>query len=711
MLRNKKIIFFLSGILFFLTASSQHPDFTKIDSLKKLLPKLSGIRKVDCLNELGEEIWWPPKIQPDSVFVLADAAYKEAVKINYAEGIATSIMLFGVVELYKKNFLSAEKYLRDALSRFEINHSSYGLGWTNIWLAQTLCAENDFVQALSCYNKSIPFLDKIGDWEGKGKAWVWMAFAHSSLGNYDSSFYYCSNSLLLRQKMSDYVCASVSLTSMGQLYKAAGANDDALDYYHQGYNYAVAHNVDFYTTNWAYLEPVGAIFRIMNLADSSYDYLKKAIQLDPGNYITHVSLGETLLLKNELDSALAIFLKPIDHFKKGNDKWDLMRVTLDAAKTYHRKKEEKTALRYALESYSLAKESRARQYILENYSLLYKIYQGLGKADSAFFFLNQYTVLKDSIVNTQFLWKLSSYKKQEEFKKQMAQLTVLDKENKLKEDELRQETLLQWILVACLIIFVVSGFIIYKNLALKRKNEKLENLQKQAVLQRNVTELEMQALRAQMNPHFIFNCLSSINRFILKSETEDASNYLTKFSRLIRMVLNNSKKSFINIEEELEMLSLYMDMEKLRFKDSFDYKITFLNSFDAGNIFIPPLLLQPFIENSIWHGLMHKKGHGHIEIELGEKDGILTCVLTDNGIGRTASLASKSKILERTKSMGLQITTERLALLNDNNERKSLFTIEDIFDQEGNSLGTRVTLKINYVKLIELEPEPTTTTE
>ena len=124
------------------------------------------------------------------------------------------------------------------------------------------------------------------------------------------------------------------------------------------------------------------------------------------------------------------------------------------------------------------------------------------------------------------------------------------------------------------LIAALSGIIFYKNLALKRKNEKLESRSKQTELQRHVTDLEMQALRAQMNPHFIFNCLSSINRFILKNETEAASNYLTKFSRLIRTVLTNSKKPFISLEDELEMLRLYLDMEKLRFKDSFDYSIT-----------------------------------------------------------------------------------------------------------------------------------------
>jgi hypothetical protein len=492
---------------------------------------------------------------------------------------------------------------------------------------------------------------------------------------------------------------------MGHLYKVAGSYDDALDYYRQGFQYANTHGVNLYTANWVYLEPVGAIFRLMNLPDSSYYYLGRAMQIDSTNEMTRISFAETLLIKKQYDSALNIFLEPIEDFRKGNDRWDLMRVLMDAAKTYQKKGEDKTALQYALETSSIAKQARATQYMLDGYLLLSKLYYQLHINDSAYFFLQQFTALKDSIVHKQFLFQLSDFKKQAGFKKQGDQLALMDKENKIKEDKLKQESLLKWILIGCLLVVALSGFIIYKNLALKRKNEKLESRHKQAELQQHVTEVEMQALRAQMNPHFIFNCLSSINRFILKNETEAASNssnYLTKFSRLIRMVLTNSKKSFISLEDELEMLCLYLDMEKLRFKDSFDYGIVFNNSIDAENVFVPPLLLQPFAENAIWHGLMHKEGQGHLKIELGSNKKILNCTITDNGVGRNKAAKIKSKSAVTQKSMGLQITTERLALLNKNTDEPTFFSIEDITDDEGKSAGTRVILKMNYKDLTEI---------
>ena len=702
MLRSKKLIILLISILFAsVSIAQQHPNQKKIDSLKNLLPVTHGIQRIDCLNALGEEYWWPPKVYPDTISNWANLAYKEAVTLNYTPGIAASTMLLGVAEIYRKNFRSAEKYLRKALSMFETIHNDFGLGWCNVWLAQALHSQINFRESLTCYKKSIPFLEKSGDWEGEGKTWSWMAAIYATLGNYDSSFYYCNKSLLLRQKMSDHVCVANSLTNMGQLYKAAGAYEDALEYYRQGFRYASSHDVDLYTANWAYLEPVGAVFRLMNLPDSSYYYLQKAMQIDPTNQMTRISFAETLFLKKQYDSALNIFLQPIEHFREENDRWDLMRVLLGAAKTYEKKNEIKTALKYALENFSMAQKANAKHYMLDGYLLLARLYNHLQINDSAYFFMQQFTALKDSIVHNQFLFKLSNYKKEAYFKKQIDQLALLDKENKIKENKLKQGAWLKWILIACLLVVALSGFVIYKNLTLKRKNEKLENRHKQAKLQQHVTEVEMQALRAQMNPHFIFNCLSSINRFILKNETEAASNYLIKFSRLIRMVLTNSKKAFISLEDELEMLCLYLDMEKLRFKDSFDYRITFINSIDAGNVFVPPLLLQPFAENAIWHGLMHKEGHGHLEIELSIDKKILTCAITDNGVGRSKAAEVKSKSVEKQKSMGLQITTERLALLNKDHGEQTFFNIQDITDNEGEPAGTRVILKMNYKDLTE----------
>jgi sensor histidine kinase YesM len=346
---------------------------------------------------------------------------------------------------------------------------------------------------------------------------------------------------------------------------------------------------------------------------------------------------------------------------------------------------------------------------------LSSIHQTLKNYKDAFEYLQSFTQLKDSILTNQFYWRLNNYKKNAEDEKKLGQLGMLSRDNKIKAQQLKEEGLIKDFLVAGLVLFSLIGIFVFRALTLKRKNEQfrtakiedemklqqLENQKNQAELHRKATDLEMQALRAQMNPHFIFNCLSSINRFIIKNESKAASSYLTRFSRLIRMVLINSQKTLIPLEDELQMLRLYLDMERLRFKDSFNYRISFLNSMEADNIFIPPLLLQPFCENAIWHGLMHKDGGGRLDIELSIENDILNCAITDDGIGRQKAEEIKTKSAEKEKSMGLKITTERLALLNRQKGVHTFYEIEDLLDGEGMSAGTKVNLKISYKESVE----------
>jgi hypothetical protein len=232
----------------------------------------------------------------------------------------------------------------------------------------------------------------------------------------------------------------------------------------------------------------------------------------------------------------------------------------------------------------------------------------------------------------------------------------------------------------------------------EKEKQLAENAKQLAELQQQKTEVEMQALRAQMNPHFIFNCLNSINRFILTNETEAAANYLTKFSRLVRMVLSNSEEAFIPLEDELMSLRLYIDLEQLRFKNAFEYVIKIGNNVNPATIAIPPLLLQPFVENAIWHGLMNKGSDGKLEISIDLVNDFLCCTIADNGIGRTKAFTIKSKSAEKNKSMGLQITKNRMALLNSNSDEHN-FTINDLIDENGNAKGTSVFIKIKCKEL------------
>jgi len=240
---------------------------------------------------------------------------------------------------------------------------------------------------------------------------------------------------------------------------------------------------------------------------------------------------------------------------------------------------------------------------------------------------------------------------------------------------------------------VVFAGIIY---ALFRYRLNKIRLQHKMVLQQHkAAELEMQALRAQMNPHFIFNCLSSINRYILKNESEIASEYITKFSRLIRLILQNSQAAFIPLDSELESLQLYMALEVLRFNNHFDYTISIADDLDTSEIRVPPLIIQPFVENAIWHGLMQAKKKGRLDIELFRHNGELCCKITDDGVGRKK--AAELKTSATYKSMGLKITADRIAILNQH-KQSEMIKITDLMLPDGTAGGTEVFFKIPLIQ-------------
>jgi sensor histidine kinase YesM len=188
--------------------------------------------------------------------------------------------------------------------------------------------------------------------------------------------------------------------------------------------------------------------------------------------------------------------------------------------------------------------------------------------------------------------------------------------------------------------------------------------------------------------------MSAINHFVLNGETDKASGYLTQFARLIRLVLVNSEKKTISLEEELVMLKLYLDMEKLRFKDAFDYHIRYDASIQPSMIEVPSFILQPFCENAIWHGLLHKEGKGELIIDLSMKQNEMIATITDNGIGREKAAQLYTRTAEKQGSFGLALTAERLALFNNQEKAAGSFRIEDLVDKSGQAKGTRVILSI-----------------
>ncbi len=235
------------------------------------------------------------------------------------------------------------------------------------------------------------------------------------------------------------------------------------------------------------------------------------------------------------------------------------------------------------------------------------------------------------------------------------------------------------------------GELFFFALGLGYKRKQLEKEKKNAELQKMTSELQL--LRTQMNPHFIFNCLNSIKLYAEKNDMEAATTYLSKFSRLMRLVLENSKNSQITLKQEIETIRLYLDMEAMRFKEKLQYQIIVDKNADPEYTELPPMLIQPYVENAIWHGLMHKEGGGLITVHVSEQDEMLVISVKDNGIGREKAAALKSRLATTHKSFGMNITGERLELLNAKNKTNANISVNDLYEN-GVATGTEVIIKI-----------------
>lgn len=256
-----------------------------------------------------------------------------------------------------------------------------------------------------------------------------------------------------------------------------------------------------------------------------------------------------------------------------------------------------------------------------------------------------------------------------------------------------------WFLAVLAIVVLMGIYLLYRY-NINRINKRNKLLNEKAGLEADVRASQLSALKVQMNPHFIFNALNSIQEFILTNEKKLANTYLGKFSDLMRITLDLSQEEYVHLNEELRALTLYLELENLRFSNEIECVVDTGNIQSPGKILIPPMLLQPFVENAIKHGLLHKKGVKKLFVSLSiePEAKLLHCIIADNGIGRKKSGELKKFHPQKHKSFATSATAKRLELLNTGNKQKIRVEYTDLQSTNGDALGTRVELSIPYLE-------------
>jgi sensor histidine kinase YesM len=235
-------------------------------------------------------------------------------------------------------------------------------------------------------------------------------------------------------------------------------------------------------------------------------------------------------------------------------------------------------------------------------------------------------------------------------------------------------------------------FLIWRRIKKLKQKHAVEK--KVLTLENQILDVEKKALRLQMNPHFIFNAMNSIQSFILSNEPDKAIHYLTRFSHLMRLILTNSKDSWVLLANEIKAIEYYIEIEKLRFDERFDFQLDIDPEITPEKLEIPPMLIQPFLENAIIHGLLNKKDKGKIVIRIVYQKGLLHCVVEDNGIGRARSAKLKESSGLKRPSMGMFITSRRVDLLKTSSSERFGIKVIDLYDDLGEARGTRVEIDI-----------------
>jgi tetratricopeptide (TPR) repeat protein len=388
------------------------------------------------------------------------------------------------------------------------------------------------------------------------------------------------------------------------------------------------------------------------------------------------------------EKAISYTNKALELFSKVSYKFGIADAYANLGAIYFEQKKYEEAFMCINKGLMIAKELHVLDKVQAFEKDLSEIYEKQNNISEALKHYKLYSNAKDSIVNRETVENSLRTELNYEFDRK----EMLQKQAQIKRDIVfaEQSKSNKWkIVFSVLLALLASGiaFLIYNRTQLRQK----------LTLEKELAIYEQKALHLQMNPHFIFNCLGSISSFIVQNSTDAAIKYLAKFSKLMRLTLEYSKETLIPIDKEIESLQNYLELEQLRFNNTFEFKINKCKEIE-DDVALPPLLLQPFVENAIIHGMNPKLKNGTIAVDFVIKDESLVCTIIDNGVGINKSKALKASLVSMHKSMALDITQKRLQMMETTTSKQSRVTIEEI-NKKGEVLGTKVVMHLPLVYL------------
>ncbi|MDP9957059.1 tetratricopeptide (TPR) repeat protein [Epilithonimonas hungarica] len=499
--------------------------------------------------------------------------------------------------------------------------------------------------------------------------------AHSEQNNYAKALECDFEALKIYEETKNELQISKLYNNIGVIYKSIDDKEKALQYFLKANK--ISKNKDE-ATFAASASNIGLIYLYQNRLDNSKKYFDESF----GSYQKSENpraLGELYnnysqyyLSKGQVEDAKANLKNAEKEFLSIDDKFGLSYTYLFLGEIYFNENNLGESLKFANKSLELAKELELTETTMNVEKLLSEIYDKKGDQQQALSHLKNYDIEKE---------KFDVVRNEQQRLKTELNFQY-EKEQLEKRENASRERLKGFFIIALVGVFLLGTFLYYRN------REK----QKTILLQKQLAEFEHKALHLQMNPHFVFNCLAAISAFVMQNGKDEAVRYLSKFSKLMRLTLEFSKESSITIDKEIEALKNYLELEQLRFNHKFDFKI-YKDPEIEDDTTIPSLLLQPYVENAIIHGVVPKEGKGFIDITFQQTEENLICTITDNGVGIERSKMGKANFVNAHKSMAMEISQKRLETLEQLENKKIELDITELEDNEI-VLGTQVLIKL-----------------
>ncbi len=534
------------------------------------------------------------------------------------------------------------------------------------------------------------------------------AVAYRYVQKYATSVFYFMKALKIAEKEDDLRNISISNTGIGNaLSNIPGREDEALQYFlraieaekKRGKDLGIAINYQFISGYYIDKEDY----------TTARDYLSKLLQLNKeiknelGLAITHELLGVSYMKEGRnLTKAASSFENALGRFKVLNNLPKQAAILKNLGNVQLKRDNLTGAENYFQKSLALAKKLQQYELVSANSIKLCEISEKKNNYQQALRYYKQANTSEDSIKLTDQNVRIEMLTRKYNIEKKESQIQLLQKDKALQQtvmenqkQKLEQRRLISFVLAVGLLLLFVIFLMQYRNYRTKKKTnariQKKEKERMKAIYERNLAQSEILVTRLQINPHFLFNSLNAITYLIQSEQNSKAIKYLKIFSKYTRMVLETSKQDVISLQQELKLANYYLILEENRFEDGFKFRITGSNLPEIEEVDIPPLLLQPFIENAIWHGLLPStREQRMLDIVIVSKSKSIEITIDDNGVGRKAQ--ENQNNLKKHKSMGMQIIKERIQLYNKSYAEKISYKIIDKKNESGQTEGTRVVL-------------------